>query len=59
MEDIKRVIYEEVKKCEEGHITDWSTIKSNLKDTLSCLYSPCTGIKNFGFAKDIINFCSS
>ena len=34
MEDIKRVIYEEVKKCEEGHITDWSTIKSNLKDTL-------------------------
>ena len=34
MEDIKRVIYEEVRKCEEGHITDWSTIKSNLKDTL-------------------------
>ena len=26
---------------------------------LSCLYSPCTGIKNFGFAKVIINFCSS
>ena len=34
LEDIKRVIYEEVRKCEEGHITDWSTIKSNLKDTL-------------------------
>ena len=26
---------------------------------LNCLYSPCTGIKNFGFASDIINFCSS
>ena len=34
MDDIKRVIYEEVKKCEENHITDWATIKSNLKDTL-------------------------
>ncbi len=34
MDDIKRVIYEEVKKCEESHITDWATIKSNLKDTL-------------------------
>ena len=34
MDDIKKVIYEEVRKCEEGHITDWSTIKSNLKDTL-------------------------
>ena len=34
MDDIKKVIYEEVKKCEEEHITDWATIKSNIKDTL-------------------------
>ena len=34
MDDIKKVIYEEIRKCEENHITDWSTIKSNLKDTL-------------------------
>lgn len=31
MDDIKKVIYEEIRKCEENHITDWSTIKSNLK----------------------------
>ena len=30
----KKVIYEEVRKCGENHITDWSTIKSTLKDTL-------------------------
>ena len=34
MDDSKKVIYEEIRKCEENHITDWSTIKSNLKDTL-------------------------
>jgi len=34
MDDIKKVIYEEIRKCEENHIIDWSTIKSNLKDTL-------------------------
>lgn len=34
MDDIKKVIYEEIRKCEENHIKDWSTIKSNLKDTL-------------------------
>lgn len=34
MDDIKKVIYEEIRKCEERHITDWSTIKSNLKDNL-------------------------
>ena len=34
MDDIKKVIYEEVRKCGENHITDWSTIKSTLKDTL-------------------------
>lgn len=34
MDDIKRVIHEEVRKCEQKHITDWSTIKSNLKDNL-------------------------
>ena len=34
MEEVKRVIREEVKKCEEKHIRDWATIKSNLKDNL-------------------------
>ena len=34
MEDVKRVIREEVRKCEERKIRDWSTIKSTLKDNL-------------------------
>lgn len=34
MDDVKKVIREEVRKCEERHIRDWSTIKSNVKDTL-------------------------
>ena len=34
MEDVKRVIKEEVYKFEQKHITDWSTIKSTLKDNL-------------------------
>ena len=34
MEDVKAVIRKEIEKCEEKHITDWATIKSNLKDSL-------------------------
>ena len=34
MEDVKNVIKEEVYKFEEKHITDWSTIKSTLKENL-------------------------
>lgn len=34
MEDVKRVVREEIEKCEEKHITDWITIKTNLKDNL-------------------------
>ena len=34
VEDVKKVIKDEVFKFEEKHITDWSTIKSTLKDTL-------------------------
>ena len=34
MDDVKRVAREEVKRCEENHIRDWSTIKTNVKDTL-------------------------
>lgn len=34
MEDVKNVIRNEMIKCEERHITDWSTIKSNLRDNL-------------------------
>lgn len=34
MDDVKRVIREEVQKCEDNKITDWSTIKATLKDNL-------------------------
>ena len=34
MDDVKKVIREEVRKCEENHIRDWTTIKTNVKDTL-------------------------
>ena len=34
MEDIKKIVRDEIRKCEEKQIKDWSTIKSNLKDGL-------------------------
>lgn len=34
MDDVKRVIREEIDKCEQKHIKEWSVIKSNLKDNL-------------------------
>ena len=34
MDEVKRVIRDTVQECEDNHIRDWSTIKSNLKDTL-------------------------
>ena len=34
MDDVKRQIREEVRKFEDKNITDWSTIKSTLKDSL-------------------------
>lgn len=34
MDDVKQVIRDEIAKCEEKHIREWSTIKSNLKDNL-------------------------
>lgn len=34
MDDVKRVIREEMEKCEQKHIKEWSVIKSNLKDNL-------------------------
>ena len=34
MDDVKRVIREEIEKCEQKHIKEWSVIKSNLKDNL-------------------------
>ncbi len=34
MEDVKKVIREEIEKCEQKHIKEWSIIKSNLKDEL-------------------------
>ena len=34
MDDVKKVIREEVQKCEDNKITDWSTIKATLKDNL-------------------------
>lgn len=34
MEDVKQVVRDEIAKCEERHIKEWSVIKSNLKDNL-------------------------
>lgn len=34
MDDVKRVIREEMEKCEQKHIKEWAVIKSNLKDNL-------------------------
>ncbi len=34
MENVKAVIRNEIEKCERNHITDWSTIKSTLRDNL-------------------------
>ena len=34
MDDVKKVIREEIAKCEEKHIKEWSVIKSTLKDSL-------------------------
>lgn len=35
MEELKRVTYESVEACAQQHITDWSTIKSRVKNNLS------------------------
>lgn len=34
MEDVKNVIRDEITKCEQKHIKEWSVIKSSLKDNL-------------------------
>lgn len=34
MDEVKQVVAEEVRKCEENNIRDWGTIKSNIKDEL-------------------------
>ena len=34
MEEIKKIVRDEIRKCEEKRIKDWSTIKSNLRDSL-------------------------
>lgn len=34
MDNVKAVIRNEIEKCERNHITDWSTIKANLRDNL-------------------------
>ena len=34
MEDIKRLLRTELAKCEEKHVTDWTTIKSVIKEEL-------------------------
>ena len=39
MNEAREVVREVLKKCEENHIVEWSTIKSNIKDALrSFLY---------------------
>lgn len=34
MDDVKNVVKNEVIKCEQKHITDWTTIKSSVRDNL-------------------------
>ena len=34
MEEIKKIVRDEIRKCEEKQIKEWSTIKSNLRDSL-------------------------
>ena len=34
MEDIKRVVKDEMQRCQDMHITDWTTIKTALKENL-------------------------
>ncbi len=34
MEDVKNLVNIEVMKCEDNHITDWSTIKTTIRDSL-------------------------
>ncbi len=34
MDDVKKVVRDEIRKCGEKHIKDWATIKSALKDNL-------------------------
>ena len=34
MDEVKRVVREEIAKCEEKNITDWTTIKTALKENL-------------------------
>ncbi len=34
MDDVKKVVREEIRKCGEKHVKDWATIKSALKDSL-------------------------
>lgn len=34
MDEAREVVKEALKECEEKHITEWSTIKSNIKETL-------------------------
>ena len=34
MEDVKKVIYKQIAYCEENRITDWTTIKTGIKDNL-------------------------
>ena len=34
MDDVKKVVRDEIKKCGEKHVKDWATIKSALKDSL-------------------------
>lgn len=34
MDDVKRVIRDELNKCQQKHVTEWSIIKSSLKDNL-------------------------
>ena len=34
MEEVKNIVYQEVSRCVESHITDWTTIKTTIRDSL-------------------------
>ncbi len=34
MDDVKAVVYQEVMRCVDSHITDWTTIKTTIRDAL-------------------------
>ncbi len=56
MDDIKNLINDEVRKLEEEGITDWTTIKSTIKDTLIILLICFASSVFFGYIASVIEW---